>query len=123
MKGFYVVSAHWVDVITMKTILDVKCGAGVGVRVGTDLFEYLKRMGRDVVTCILNVTSDNGSDATNAVVRLFQLVNIFVGYEQLRQVQPRQVCRPLCQACGAAGLNAHSPTHRATTRRLGEDAS
>ncbi|OAE20506.1 hypothetical protein AXG93_948s1130 [Marchantia polymorpha subsp. ruderalis] len=91
LKGFYVVTAHWVDVVTMKTksilltILDVKCGAGVGVRVETDLFEYLKRMGRDVVTRILNVTSDHGSDATNAVVRLFQLVNIFVGYEQLRK--------------------------------------
>ncbi|OAE29031.1 hypothetical protein AXG93_146s1050 [Marchantia polymorpha subsp. ruderalis] len=69
----------------LLTILDVKCGAGVGVCVGTDLFEYLKRMGRDVVTRILNVTSDNGSDATNAVVRLFKLVNIFVGYEQLRK--------------------------------------
>ncbi|OAE23763.1 hypothetical protein AXG93_4776s1480 [Marchantia polymorpha subsp. ruderalis] len=43
----------------LLTILDVKCGGGVGVRVGTDLFEYLKRMGRDVVTRILNVTSDN----------------------------------------------------------------
>lgn len=91
LKGFHVVTAHWVDVVTMKiktillTILDVKCGAGVGVRVGTDLFEYLKRMGRDVVTRILNVTSDNGSDATNAVVRLFKLMNIFVGYEQLRK--------------------------------------
>ncbi|BBN07255.1 hypothetical protein Mp_4g02340 [Marchantia polymorpha subsp. ruderalis] len=69
----------------LLTILDVKCGVVVDVRAGIDLIEYLKRMGRDLVTRILNVTSDNGSDATNAVVRLFKLVNIFVGYEQLRK--------------------------------------
>ena len=39
MKSFYVVTAHWVDVanLTAKsillTILDVKCGTGVGQRV------------------------------------------------------------------------------------------
>ncbi|BBN17194.1 hypothetical protein Mp_7g12680 [Marchantia polymorpha subsp. ruderalis] len=81
LKGFYVVTAHWVNVVTMKTkiilltILDVKCGAGVGVRVGTDLFEYLKRMAE----------INNGTNVTNAVVRLFKLVNIFVGYEQVRK--------------------------------------
>ncbi|OAE26014.1 hypothetical protein AXG93_4601s1130 [Marchantia polymorpha subsp. ruderalis] len=86
LKGFYVVTAHWMDVVTLKAksillaILDVKCGAGVGMHVGTDLFEYLKRMDRDVVIRVLDVTNDNGSDATNAIVRLFRLVNVFVGY-------------------------------------------
>jgi hypothetical protein len=92
LKGFYIVTAHWVDVISLTnknillTILDVKCGTGVSNRVGAALFEYLKRLGRDVVTRLLNVVSDNGTDATVAVARLFQLVNTFVGYEQMRKV-------------------------------------
>ncbi len=68
------------------TILDVKCGISVSKRVGIALFEYLKRLGRDVVTRLLNVVSDNGSDATTAIARLFQLVNTFIGYEQMRKV-------------------------------------
>jgi hypothetical protein len=68
------------------TILDVKCGTGVSKRVGTALFEYLKRLGRDVVTRLLNVVSDNGSNAIVAIARLFQLVNTFIGYEQMRKV-------------------------------------
>jgi hypothetical protein len=81
LKGFYVVTTHWVDVASLTnksiflTILDVKCRTGVNKRVGAALFEYLKRLGRDVVTCLLNVVSDNGSDATVAIARLFQLVN------------------------------------------------
>jgi len=45
LKGFYVVTAHWVDIISLTnknillTILDVKCGTGVSKRVGAALFE------------------------------------------------------------------------------------
>jgi hypothetical protein len=44
LKGFYVVTVHWVDVSSMAkkglllTIIDVPCGTGVGRRVGTALF-------------------------------------------------------------------------------------
>ncbi len=87
LKGFYVVTAHWVDVISLTnknillTIFDVKCGIHVSNRVGATLFEYLKHLGRDVVTRLLNVVNDNGTDATVIVARLFQLVNTFIGYE------------------------------------------
>ncbi|OAE19030.1 hypothetical protein AXG93_2839s1260 [Marchantia polymorpha subsp. ruderalis] len=47
-----------------------------------DLFEYLKRLDPDVVMRVLNVTNDNELDATSTTMRLFQLVNAFVGYEQ-----------------------------------------
>jgi hypothetical protein len=66
LKGFYVVTVHWVDVSSMAmkslllTIIDVACGTGVGRRVGTALFELLKGMGRDVLTRLLNVVSGNG---------------------------------------------------------------
>jgi hypothetical protein len=90
LNGFYVVTAHWVDVSSMSTksvlltIIVVASGTGVGAHVGVALFEHLKRMGRDVLTRVLNVTSENGSDAIAAVKRLFQLINYFVGYEQTR---------------------------------------
>ncbi|CAK9275278.1 unnamed protein product [Sphagnum jensenii] len=51
LKGFYVVTAHWVDgaSLTNKSILlttlDVKCGTGVSKRVGAALFKYLKCLG------------------------------------------------------------------------------
>ncbi|CAM6022419.1 unnamed protein product [Sphagnum balticum] len=67
-------------------ILDVKCGIGVSKRVGTTLFENLKRLGRDVVTHLLNVVNDNGSNVTAAIARLFQLVNTFIGYKQMCKV-------------------------------------
>ncbi len=92
LKGFYVVTVHWVDVASLTNksillmILDVKCGTSVSKRVGAALFEYLKRLGRNVVTCLFNVVSDNGSDATVVVARLFQLVNTFIGYEQMHKV-------------------------------------
>jgi hypothetical protein len=52
-------------------ILDVKCGTGVSKRVGAALFEYLKRLGQDVVMRLLNVVSDNGSNAMTIVAQLF----------------------------------------------------
>jgi hypothetical protein len=77
LKGFYVVTTHWVDVASLTnkniflTILDVKCETGVSKRVKAALFEYLKHLGRDVMTRLLNVVNDNGSDATAVVARLF----------------------------------------------------
>jgi hypothetical protein len=87
LKGFYVVTAYWVDVTSLNnksilpTILDVKCGTSVNKHIGATLFKYLKRMGRDVMTRLLNVISDNGSDMTVFIARVFQLVNTFIGYE------------------------------------------
>ncbi|CAM6063709.1 unnamed protein product [Sphagnum tenellum] len=92
LKGFYVIIAHWVDVVSLTdkgifmAILDVKCETSVSKRVGAALFEYLKRLGRDVMTRLLNVVSDNGLDVTTIVARLFQLVNTFIGYEHMREV-------------------------------------
>jgi hypothetical protein len=83
------VTVHWINVPTMAmkssllTIIDIACGTGVGRRVGTALFEHLKGMGRDVLTRLLNVVSDNGGDVMAAVKQLFQLVNGAVGYEQM----------------------------------------
>ncbi|CAK9276267.1 unnamed protein product [Sphagnum jensenii] len=77
LKGFYVVTVHWVDVtfLTNKnillTILNVKCRTSVSKRIGAALFEYLKHLGRDVVTCLLNVVNDNGSNVMVVVARLF----------------------------------------------------
>jgi hypothetical protein len=51
LKGFYVVTMHWVDVafLTNKsillTILDVMCGIGINKQVGAALFKYLKCLG------------------------------------------------------------------------------
>ena len=90
LKGFYVVTAHWINTVTAKskslllTIIDVASGRGVGVRVAKDLFEHLKGMGLNVLTKLLNVVSDNGSDAIVAVKHMFQLVNAAVGYEHMR---------------------------------------
>ena len=90
LKGFYVVTAHWIDTVTTKskslllTIIDVASGRGVGVRVAKDLFEHLKGMGLNVLTKLLNVVSDNGSDAIAAVKHMFQLINVAVGYEHMR---------------------------------------
>jgi len=53
------------------TILDLKCRTGISKRVGAALFEYLKCLGRDVVTRLLNVVSGNGLDATTSVARFF----------------------------------------------------
>jgi hypothetical protein len=92
LKDFYVVTAHWVNIafLTNKnilwTILDVKCGSGISKRVGAALFEYLKRLGQDVVMRLLNLVSDNGLDPTVVIARLFQLVNTFIGYEQMCKV-------------------------------------
>jgi len=82
LKGFYVMTAHWIDTVTAKskslllTIIDITSGCGVGVRVAKALFEHLKGM--------LNVVNDNSSDATAAVKYMFQLINAMVRYEQMR---------------------------------------
>ncbi|CAK9226479.1 unnamed protein product [Sphagnum troendelagicum] len=87
LKGFYVVTVHWIDTVTAKsknlllTIINVASGRGVGVRVAKALFEHLKGMGLNVLPKLLNVVSDNGSDVTAAMKHMFQLINAAVGYE------------------------------------------
>ena len=90
LKGFYVVTAHWVDSRSgcykslLLTILDVSCGTGVGNRVGSALFTYLLEMvGAAFLPKLLHVVTDNGSDACAAVSRLFQLVNSHLGTRKL----------------------------------------
>ncbi|BBM96807.1 hypothetical protein Mp_1g00860 [Marchantia polymorpha subsp. ruderalis] len=78
LKDFYVVTAHCVDIKTLSrksillTILDVECSTG--------------GMGTGVLTRLLNVVSDNGSDAIATVTRLFQLINASVGFEQMSNI-------------------------------------
>ena len=86
MKGFYVVTAHWIDTRTRRmktlvlTILDVSSGTGVGNRVGSTFYTYLCDMlGPSFLSKLLHVVTDNGSDACAAVNRLFQLVNSHLG--------------------------------------------
>jgi hypothetical protein len=92
LKGFYVVIAHWVDVVSLIyksilfMILNVKCGTNVNKCVGIALFEYLKRLGQDVLMHLLNVVNDNGFDVTPTIARFFHLVNTFINYEQMRKV-------------------------------------
>jgi hypothetical protein len=77
LKGFYVVTTHWIDTVTTKlkslllTIIDIASGHGVGVRVVKALFEHLKGMGLNLLPKLLNVVSDNGSDATVVVRHMF----------------------------------------------------
>ncbi len=67
-------------------ILNVKCRTDVSKHVEAALFEYLKRLGRDVVMRLLNVVNDNGLDAMTIIARLFKLVNTFIDYERMRKV-------------------------------------
>jgi hypothetical protein len=89
LKGFYVVTIHWIDTVTpklkslLRTIIDVASGLGVGVRDTKALFEHLKGMGLNVLTKLLNVVSDNGSDAIATVKHMFQLINAVVEYKQM----------------------------------------
>jgi hypothetical protein len=64
----------------LLTIIDVASGCGVGKA----LFEHLKGMGLNMLPKLLNVVSDNGSDATDAVKHMFQLINVATRYEQMR---------------------------------------
>jgi hypothetical protein len=69
LKGFWMVTAHWVETRTatlrsvLLTILDVQPGRGVGKRIGTALLEFLRSLGASVLTKLLAVVIDNGSDA------------------------------------------------------------
>ncbi|CAM6019015.1 unnamed protein product [Sphagnum balticum] len=77
LKGFYVMIVHWIDTVTAKskslllTIINIASGRGIGVHVTKALFEHLKGMGLNVLLELLNVVSDNGSDATVAVKHMF----------------------------------------------------
>jgi hypothetical protein len=91
LKGFYAVTAHWIDTTTgaikslLLTILDVSCGTGVGNRVGSALFFYLiDVLGTAFLPRLLHVVTDNGSDACAAVARLFQLINSRLGSRVLQ---------------------------------------
>jgi hypothetical protein len=83
------VTAHWIDTSSgesrsvLLTILDVVCGMGIGNRVGEALFTHLKSMWHPFMENLLNVVSDNGSDAISAFETLFCLVNTFVGNKQM----------------------------------------
>ena len=86
LKGCYVVTAHLINTTsgTMKslllTMLDVSSGSGIGNRVGSALFAYLTdKVGIAVLSHLLHVVTDNGSDACAAVTRLFQLGNSHLG--------------------------------------------
>ncbi len=90
LKGFYVVTAHWVDTRSgcykslLLTILDISCGTGVGNRVGSALFSYfLEMVGAAFLTMLLHVVTDNGSDACAAVNQLFQLLYSHFGTKQM----------------------------------------
>jgi hypothetical protein len=89
LKGFYVVTTHWIDIVLAKskslllTIINVVSGRGVGVHVAKALFKHLKGMGLNMLFKLLNVVSDNNSDATIVVKHMFQLINATVEYEQM----------------------------------------
>ena len=99
LKGFYVVTAHWIDTMSgamkslLLTILDVSCGTGVGNRVGSALFSYLRDMvGTEFLSRLLHLVTDNGSDACSAVNRLFQLVNTHLGTKMLHPASNHVRC-------------------------------
>jgi hypothetical protein len=109
IKGFWMVTAHWVDTRTatlrsvLLTILDVQPGRGVRKRIGTALFEFLS-LGASVLTKLLAVVSDNGSDAISAVNTLFQLTNTFIGYERLHRSSHIRCADHYVQVCVTAVL-------------------
>jgi hypothetical protein len=91
LKGFCVVTAHWIDTTSgaiksiLLTILDVASGTGVGNRVGSAPFAYLvDKVGIPFLSRLFHVVvTDNGSDACAAVTRLFHLINSHVGSKVL----------------------------------------
>jgi hypothetical protein len=90
LKGFYIVTVHWVDTVSgqmksiLHTILDVSSGTGVGNRVGLALYTYLiENVGPAFLSLLLHVVTDYGSDAGAALNRLFQLVNSYLGTKVL----------------------------------------
>ncbi len=83
-------TAHWIDTVTAKskslllTTINVVSGCGVGMRVAKAFFEHLNGMGLKVLPKLLNVVSDNNSDAIVAVKHIFQLINATIKYKQMR---------------------------------------
>jgi hypothetical protein len=90
LKGFWMVTAHWIDTTAassktvLLTILDVEPGRGVGKRIGIALFECLKSLGATVLSNLIAVVSDNGSDAITTVRIIFQLTNTLLGCNKLQ---------------------------------------
>jgi hypothetical protein len=78
MKGFYVVTAHWIDTATRQiktlllTIIDVSSGTGIGDHVGLALYTYylFEMVGPSFLSKVFHVVTDNGSDTCAAVTRL-----------------------------------------------------
>lgn len=86
LKGSFVVTAHSVNVSLMEpqnvllTVIDVACDVRVSLRLARALFKHLKKLVDGMLTSLLNVTSEKGSDMTAAVGLLIKLINIEVGY-------------------------------------------
>jgi hypothetical protein len=90
LKGFYVVTAHWVNTSSghmkslLLTILDVSYVTSVGNRICSALYTYIiEIMGPAFLSQFLHVVTGNGSDACAAVNHLFQLVNSYLGSKVL----------------------------------------
>jgi len=87
LKGFYVMTVQWINIVTTKSksllliIIDVASGRGIGVRVAKALFEHLKGMGLNLLLELLNVVNDNDFDVTSVVKHMFQLINLAVRYK------------------------------------------
>nr|XP_032823942.1 uncharacterized protein LOC116950326 [Petromyzon marinus] len=64
LKGFWMVTVHWIDTKSVASkslllmILYVQSRRGVGKRIGTALFEHLQSLGHNVSSKLLAVTSD-----------------------------------------------------------------
>lgn len=63
-------------------IADVKSGLCVGHSFARALIVYFKCPEKDLMTRLLNITTNNGSGATAAVKYFFPLANSFLGIEQ-----------------------------------------
>lgn len=84
-------TAHWIDVQVLVpkkvllTIITVTFGVGVSRRLVQALFEHLKAMGNGILTRLLDVTGENGSDAAEAARMLIQMNNADVELGQLQE--------------------------------------
>ena len=112
LKGFHLVTAHWVDTASgqiksvLLTILDVSSGTDVGNRVGSELFKYLNEMvGPAFLSKLLHVVTDNSSDACAAVNCLFQRVNSHLGSKFLLPSN-HVFCADHSVQCGAISILA-----------------
>lgn len=61
------------------TVFGVECGVGTSRCLARALFENLKNVGGGVLTRLLNMTNNNGSNVKATVGHLIQLINTEVG--------------------------------------------